>query len=284
MLVRRGQRPVSFEWDRSVSRAKTGTLERALRDTVTISGRTSVFVPLLLQPALTEGVVRVYSAKGIVSSRPNQVMPHGDVILYGIQSIDGVDAFKVELTDGAEPNILWIDVRSYLIRRISRNLTVFGSKPGLRWKETITYHPQLNGPVSVAALAFQPGPELTDWQRWVRLLPGNGGLLLPGNESLLLIVALLATLVALLANRLHRQQLRRRGQEVRESWFIPARRLTFVGAMGIGAICFGMWLAGVDRADIWRNLLMAPLLQQAFFLLYVMHRRSRDHARLTTAA
>jgi hypothetical protein len=203
-------------------------------------------------------------------ARPN-VIVHSNAILYGIQRIDGVDTFKVELPNGAEPDILWIDIHSYLIRRISRNLTVFGGKPGLRWKETILYHPQLDGPVSAAGLTFQPGPEPTDRQRWIRLLFGN--------EDVVLVIALLALLAALILNRLHARLLRRRWPGRPELWLIPLRRRLFIGTVGTAAVCLGMWLGGAERADVWRNLLVAPFMQQGLFLLYVMQRRSRGHAR-----
>jgi hypothetical protein len=283
VLAKRGMRPIL--WSGDVRRAKPGTLNRALDDASAISGRTSFLIPPLL---------KIESTSHGALSRPDHIIFHGvqpadrdretvlqrmfdsRIILYGIQRVDGIDTFKLELADGSEPNILWIDVRSSLIRRISRNLTVFGSKPGLRWRETITYHPQLNGSVSAAALTFQPSPDLTDRQRWSWLLLGD--------ESLLLLTALTTALAALIADRLHRRRLQKRGQAEPEPWLIPLRRRLFAGAVGAGAICFGLWLGGVERADVWRNLLLAPFMQQGALLLYAIHRRSREHARFVPTA
>lgn len=259
MLSKRGQRTVLSVGE--VPRAKPESLERALREASAISGRTSLFIPPLL-PIENAGIGAL--------SRPHQI------ILYGVQRVDGTDAFKVELTNGTEPLILWIDARSYLIRRISRNLTTFGGKPGLRWKETTLYHPQLNGQMGAVDLTFQPGPTPTERQRWIRLLLGN--------ENILLIVALTGALGALMLNQLHRRLLRQRWPETPESWLISFRRRLLVGAMGVGAICIGMRLGGAERVDVWRNLLVAPFMQQGFYLLYVIQRRSRGHARFAMAS
>jgi outer membrane lipoprotein-sorting protein len=70
---------------------------------------------------------------------------------------DGVECFRVEGKYGKMPLTLWIDKKSYLVRRIDERLEVHGRDGKDFHTETTTiYHPAINEKIADKLLAFDP--------------------------------------------------------------------------------------------------------------------------------
>jgi hypothetical protein len=235
-------------------------LDYALGGAAGVSELTSVLVPGLLQSDKMSG--------GPLSDG------HTQIELLGTQRVDGRETFKLQLAATHRPALtLWIDARSYLIVRISRSSFLLG-KTMMRVDETIIYHPQLNAPVDAVSLTFQPGsaPTILRWQYWF------------GGRIYAMIVGFAMVVLTALVNVIHRRALRRRWRGKKELWLAPIGRRMSAGYVGLFAICAGLWLGGVELDEVSRNLMLAQLMFQCGFSLYVIHRRSRGHARFTAVA
>lgn len=231
----------------------TQDLAGALGAAAGVSGTTSTHVPGLLQPELRTGLLA-----GIRSP----------IALLGTQRVDGLETFRLQISRNHLPTMtVWIDQQSYLIDRIA-----YGSSlpDGQSVDSMIVYRPQLNGPVRAAALTFQPGPAPAGWRMFV-----NG-------DIDAMIIAGLASLLAVLLNVTHRRVLRKRWWGA-EAWSFPLRRRQGVENIAIGTVSFGMWLGGSAVGDTLQNLLLALFMLQGGFMLYVIHRRSRGFARFAVA-
>ncbi len=232
-------------------------LNNALGGAAGVSELTSVLVPGLLQPDKMSG--------GPLSDSRAQIE------LLGTQRIDGRETFKLQRAAANGPVFtLWIDARSYLIARISHSSSLL-EKMRMRVDETIIYRPRLNPPVDAASLIFKPGPAPNVWRY------------LFGGRNDAMIMGFAIVLLTALLNVIHRRALRRRWRGKKELWLAPIGRRAGAGYVGLFAICAGLWLGGVGLDEVMRNLMLAQFMFQCSFLLYVIHRRSRGHARFTMA-
>jgi outer membrane lipoprotein-sorting protein len=78
--------------------------------------------------------------------------------------LDGVECFRVEGKYGNSPLTLWVDKKSYLVRRIDERLAVHGADgKDFRVEVTTAYHPIIDEKVADKLLEFDPpvsAPEL----------------------------------------------------------------------------------------------------------------------------
>jgi hypothetical protein len=229
-------------------------LADALSAAAGVSGTTSTIVPRFLHPEIPMGFLSE---------------DRSPIELLGTQRVDGRETYRLQVNPSHGPRVtMWIDARSYLIDRISFS----NSLPGwVRADQIIVYRPLLNGPISPAALTFQPGPALPQWR------------MLVGGQIYAMIAAIALTIGVKLLNLTHRRILRK-GRKGKEWWLAPVTRRMSAGYIAIITVGLGIWLGGTDLNSVMQNLLFSQFMLQGGFLLYVIHRRSRGHARFAAAA
>jgi hypothetical protein len=228
-------------------------LAYALSAAAGVSSTTSTIVPGLLYPEIQTGFLS------------NDRSP---IELLGTQRVDGLETFRLQVTRSHGPRItMWVDTRSYLIDRVSFS----NSLPGwVRADQIIVYRPLLNGPISPAELTFQTGLAMPAWR------------ILVGGQVYAMVFAGALTGGIMLLNLTHRRILRK-GRKGKERWLAPVTKRMFAGNIAIIAVGLGMWLGGTDLNSVLQNLLLTLFMLQGGFMLYVIHRRSRGHARFAAA-
>ncbi|HWA08166.1 MAG TPA: hypothetical protein VG838_01735 [Opitutaceae bacterium] len=193
--------------------------------------------------------------------------------LLGMERVDGSETYKLRYDRKLGWSYdLWVDAHTYLIARVATR-HVLSWAPGASTDELLIYHPRLNGPVDPAALMFQPGPARPILWRT-----------LESGQMYVLLFGIGVSLVVTLLNFAHRRALRGTLRRKKEVWLGPLTRRFAAGHLGAFGASVGLWLGGVELDLAMTNWLLALFMMQGGFGLYVMHRRTRGHARFAAVA
>lgn len=139
-IVWRKGEEVRTWWDVKPGVERPESLELALAAATGVSGGSAHTIPALLLPQEVGGG-RLTDLKEARRAED--------------ASLDGVECFRIEGTYGGHPVTVWIDKKSFLVRRIS-STTQFDD---FRTEETTTYDPSIGGEIPEEAMEFDP-PEL----------------------------------------------------------------------------------------------------------------------------
>jgi hypothetical protein len=139
-IVWRGGDEVLSWWYVEPGVEKVSSLGLALAGATGVSGGSAHTVPALLLPSDVSGrrVTELAEAMRIDDAR-----------------IDEVDCFRIAGTSSGSPHILWIDQKTYLVRRIEEGHRF----DKFRTEETTNYDPALDGEVPDESLRFDPPKE-----------------------------------------------------------------------------------------------------------------------------
>lgn len=136
-LVWRNGKKVQTWWDIKPRVEKPESLRLALAGATGVSGGSAHTVPALLLPKELSGrlLTDITEAKRIEDAK-----------------LDKTDCFRVQGKYGTSAMILWIDKKTFLVRRIDTQ----NKFDNFRTEATTTYDPVINGEIADKMLAFDP--------------------------------------------------------------------------------------------------------------------------------
>ena len=125
-------------WDVKPGIEKPASLYRAVGGAAGISGRSSNTIPALLLPGELGGSLTVITEAKRVEDG----------------TFEKVECFRIQGKFGNQPITLWIEKRSYLVRRIDEQATF----DTFRTETRTTYNPTINEKIAARLLEFDPPP------------------------------------------------------------------------------------------------------------------------------
>jgi hypothetical protein len=136
-IVSRVGSKVQTWWDVRPGIEAPESLNSALGAATGVSGGSAHTIPVLLLPGEVEG---------------RRLTDMTDVKRIADATLGGVDCFRVEGTYANVPRTVWVEQKTFLVRRIEFESTF----PSFRTQETTTYEPVVDKPVAQELLEFNP--------------------------------------------------------------------------------------------------------------------------------
>jgi len=124
-------------WDVKPGVGKAASLNMALAAAAGVSGGSAHTIPALLMP------------NAVVGGRLTGMT---DAKRIGDAKLDDVNCFRIEGKSANNPQTLWLDTNTFLVRRIDSQHTF----PNFRTEVTTTYSPVMNGEIAEKMLVFDP--------------------------------------------------------------------------------------------------------------------------------
>jgi outer membrane lipoprotein-sorting protein len=124
-------------WDIKPGVTKAASLNMALAAATGVSSGSAHTIPVLLMPKEIGG---------------GRLTGMTDVKRIEDAKFDNVDCFRVEGKNANNPQTLWLDKNTFLVRRIDSQHTF----PNFRTEQTTTYSPVLDSEVTEKMLVFDP--------------------------------------------------------------------------------------------------------------------------------
>jgi len=124
-------------WDAKPGIKKPKSLQLAVAEATGVSGGSAARIPAMLMPGKTKGWggVHISDAKRIEDGK-----------------LERIECFRLEGKYGDNPITLWIDKKSYLVRRIDEQAKF----DNFRTETTTTYDPTVDGKITDKMLEFDP--------------------------------------------------------------------------------------------------------------------------------
>jgi outer membrane lipoprotein-sorting protein len=139
MIIWQGGGDVRSWWDLRPGVEHPSSLDIGLAGATGVSGSSAHNIPRLLLPDRIQG-------RSLTHLEELQRLPDA--------KFDGSDCFRVAGKSHGDPETLWIDKASFLVRRIDLSVQF----PEFRTEETTVYHPEIDGRIAPGELEFRPTP------------------------------------------------------------------------------------------------------------------------------